>query len=576
MGETSRDMKKLPQLSIVDHDERQRLLDAGVREYDLLDFEPDLPRRSSPSYLTPANVDAYVDALWGREVSRRVVVCGWWDGYSSRAWRSIYLPSTRWPSRCRERGPLIAALRGGIDLAVAPGPTTRHLCIDIDAHGGEDPWPRYHAVVAALGLHGRHILLATPRHGLHVLALLRRAMVASRVSSWATSCLAAARIKLAAGRIEVYPAGDRAIRVPGCRGSLVIDPDTGELPFLRGRRHDRKGQFLWLLDRFDALPRISLPDLPAQDRKIIQNHKYVLGGSFSSHKPARSGSEPAIVDTFRWSREVAEIDRVGVRSPGQRWEDVGKLVLGLAVAGRSVPEIVAHMTGWLRRTNGGASKTLARRWRWPAQLKEVERFATKLVGTRVGERVSCARPMAAHEWRIYRARASKLGWRRYWSQIRVAIGWIVPRSRGGMPVQIHCRERWVRWAGRLEYQQLRAMVVRIVGMGKVSGYVVGVRAQPWVREDLRFGSGVVGVWDGRAVKIEDGRACWPEVSYWSLKQIRRVRLEELRELARRESDDGIANLAATEREYLLDVSGELFAGPSSAKAIPPNDAIGRV
>lgn len=108
---------------------------------------------------------------------------------------------------------------------------TRVLVVDLDAKDNRaraSLEARYHAVRSAFGGSGCVVLRSSdsPAAGLHVYYFLKSRHRSRPLRAWAERALAARRIQVSPGKVELFPNPTQGVRLPLGSGSLMLDPDT--------------------------------------------------------------------------------------------------------------------------------------------------------------------------------------------------------------------------------------------------------------------------------------------------------------------------------------------------------------
>jgi len=151
-----------------------------------------------------------------------------------------------------------AHLDGKYYIAPVPPSVCREILIDLDVATDADAASlhgRYKDVLAAFP-EAAPVIVSTPRGGIHLRYQLAQPIKRDTATAWAKEQLQAAGVALAAGQVEVYPNGTRAIRAPLGAGCYLLDEDL--VPVV-GTRDAQLAAFFTLLrdEQYDTL------DIPA-------------------------------------------------------------------------------------------------------------------------------------------------------------------------------------------------------------------------------------------------------------------------------------------------------------------------
>ena len=148
-----------------------------------------------------------------------------------------------------------AHLEGRYWVGPVPKVHTRTLVFDLDIDGGME---RRAEKVRRAFPEAEPLAFSTPRGGIHLDYILEAPCWSDRVAEFGKSRLAEAGIELAPGKVEVYPAGERAIRAPLGRDCFLLDPQS-----LEPVSFDRE-ENLWTLDELLRTERYDRLEIPAE------------------------------------------------------------------------------------------------------------------------------------------------------------------------------------------------------------------------------------------------------------------------------------------------------------------------
>lgn len=272
-------------------------------------------------------------------------------------------------------GHLKSHLQGKYWVAQNPRIFSRCLVVDIDNGPGLED--RTQKAMTAFP-DAAPLVFTTPRGGLHLYYMLPPGW-SKRVHQFAVNRLTHAGVDLAPGKIEVYPNGGRAIRLPLGRDCQFLDHQTLE-PVHPSRSRQLEALHTTLRDhRYDTLVIPGSEDVPAQKR---QSKPY--------HLRPRNG-DPSQVGEF-----MLEVDRLltfGLKEKGERNTSTLKLCWYFhAVQGMNGPQVEDALWQWITTKHNGQSEDFAQN---PQRVRKligdaVKHFDPAKVGT--GSQVAPERP----------------------------------------------------------------------------------------------------------------------------------------------------------------------------------------
>ena len=233
-----------------------------------------------------------------------------------------------------------AHLRGDYYVGPVPKNFTRSIIFDLDA--GEN-WRtldvRTEQVCAAFP-DVSPLLFSTPREGRHLHYMLSQPTFSDRATAFGKDRLASAGLVLEPGKIELFPAGSKAIRAPLGRDCFLLDNDT--LDPVSQNRFENLHTLDELLEteRYDRLA-IPTDYRPTETPEIPQQA--------TRQRIQRSGGE--------FMQEVDRLLRDGLWKPAQRNDAFLKLTWYMRVIwGLDVDNTVAELRVWIDQYHNGFSQ----------------------------------------------------------------------------------------------------------------------------------------------------------------------------------------------------------------------------
>ena len=231
-----------------------------------------------------------------------------------------------------------AHLQGRYWIGPVPETFTRSLIIDLD----EDrrSLDRRTEQVRAAFPGADPLIFSTPRGGRHLHFMLDGPAWSDRTAAFAKDRLTDAGVELAPGRVEVFPAGRKAIRAPLGRDCHLLDPHT-----LDPVDRDRAG-CLWTLDELletERYDRLAIPE----DYRATQTPQ--TPQKATRRRTGRSGSE--------YMLEVDRLLREGLWQASQRNDAFLKLTWFIRVIwGFNEQQTVAELRAWIDQFHNGHSR----------------------------------------------------------------------------------------------------------------------------------------------------------------------------------------------------------------------------
>lgn len=231
-----------------------------------------------------------------------------------------------------------AHLEGRYWVGPVPKVHTRTLVFDLDIDGGME---RRAEKVRRAFPEAEPLAFSTPRGGIHLDYILEAPCWSDRVAEFGKSRLAEAGIELAPGKVEVYPAGERAIRAPLGRDCFLLDPQS-----LKPVSFDRE-ENLWTLDELLMTARYDRLEIPAEYGAAE------LPAEAPRRRLRRAGGD--------FMLEVDRLLRTGLTGPRQRNGAFLKLCWWLhVIRGLTGPAAEAELWAWIQAHHNGQSREFNR------------------------------------------------------------------------------------------------------------------------------------------------------------------------------------------------------------------------
>ena len=244
------------------------------------------------------------------------------------------------PGRYLTDSKIEAHLAGRYYIGPVASTYTRSVCVDLDRGRHWRSLDKRTQQVLDVFPQANPLIFSTPRHGRHLHFMLDGPVWATSAAEYATDQLGAAGLDLAAGQIEVYPAGNKALRAPLGRDCYLLDVDTFD-PV-----HPLHSENLHTLDALLERQQYDLIDIPGTYRP--------------KETPAGASRRLVRVDPDQASEFMLEVDQLlrdGLTGPGQRNDAFLKLSWFMHVIwGFDGERTAQELWAWIRSHHNGHSQ----------------------------------------------------------------------------------------------------------------------------------------------------------------------------------------------------------------------------